>query len=194
MGYLDKVSSLMEQQDAVAVTLPQYPAPTALVHPVLCAEKRFFGISAIFNTDPPTAQSMASPADPSLPVASRHVQNLTPGTRVQDLCTSLRSYAKAQCETHYVDALRASCTALQGSLQTALIKSRTWSDDVIHELLGSYLSACEYHFKNMTALLTQQVTENSSCSDEIGVRVQHSPRLSPTFWLSQLHSDRFVHL
>jgi hypothetical protein len=194
MAYLDKVSSLMEQQDAVAVTLLYYHAPTALVHPVLCAEKRFFGISAIFNMDPPIARSMVSPADPLLPGATRHVQNLTPATRVQNLCTNLRSHAKAQCEMHYVDALRASCTSLQGSLQTALVKSSTWSDDVIQEHLHRYLSACEYHFKNMTALLTQQVTENSSCSDELGVRVQHSPRLSPTFWLSQLHSDRFVHL
>lgn len=39
-----------------------------------------------------------------------------------------------------------------------------------------------------------QLPQDSSCSDKIGVRVQHSPRLSPTFWLSQLHSDRFVHL
>jgi hypothetical protein len=194
MGYLDKVSSLMEQQDAVAVTLPYYHASTALVHPVLCAEKRFFGISAIFNTDPPIARCMISPADPSLPGATQHVQNLTPATRVQDLCTSLQSYAKVQCEKQYVDALRTSCTSLQGSLQTTLVKSSTWSDDAIQEHLRSYLSACEYHFKNITALLTQQVTENSSCSDEIGVRVQHSPRLSPTFWLSQLHSDRFVHL
>lgn len=194
MGYLNKVSSLMEQQDAVAVLLPQDHAPMTLVQPVLCAEKRFFGISTIFHTDPPIARSITSPTDPSLPVATRHVQNLTPATRAQDLCTSLRSHAKAQYETDYVDALRASCTSLQGSLQTALVKSSTWSDDVVEEHLHRYLSACEYHFKNMTALLTQQITENSSCSDELGVRVQHSPRLSPTFWLSQLHSDRFVHL
>jgi hypothetical protein len=192
--YLDRVSLLMEQQDAVAVTLPQYYALTPLVHPVLGAEKRFFGIAALFDKDPPIARSMASPAEPCLPVTTQHVQSLTPATRVQGLCTRLQSYAKAQCEKHYVEALRASCTSLEGRLQTALVKSSTWSNDHTQELLRSYLSACRYHFNNMTTMLTQQVTRNSSCSDETGVHVQHSPRLTPTFWLSQLHSDRFIDL
>jgi hypothetical protein len=41
----------------------------------------------------------------------------------------------------------------------------------------------------------QQVVANSgSLGDRVGMLLQHSPRISPTFWLAQLHRDRFYTL
>lgn len=60
------------------------------------------------------------------------------------------------------------------------------------ELLERYLHECEQHFDKINDALKQCVTASSSFSGRIGMNTQHAVRISPQFWLSQLHRNRFT--
>jgi hypothetical protein len=103
--------------------------------------------------------------------------------RLEDLCQRLMIYAESKCEREYVEHLRISCEAFKKHLNT----NHTHRDLVVNatEILHGYLYDCQHHLVKIASSL------EGLFSDKIEFQTKHAPRVSPTFWLSQLHRDRF---
>lgn len=103
--------------------------------------------------------------------------------RLEELCQRLMRHAKSKCEREYVEHLQISCRALEKHLNI----NHTHQDlvDYAAFILKKYLRDCQRHLANITSSL------ESRLRGDISFRAMHGPRISPTFWLSQLHRDRF---
>ncbi len=84
--------------------------------------------------------------------------------------------------------LDASCVALDEHTRDAETKLIALD---AQQRLRKYQEDCKGHFESIKNALLQCVVDNVSCADKIGLDVQHSSRLSPSFWLEKLHRDTF---
>jgi hypothetical protein len=208
LEYLAHVSTIMTRQPALAVPSPRYILTSPYKKDSLGDDVRHFSSWDIFEEDPPS-MSMNSLLDPSINnrvaflslmpprepevLTDQHfsAKMLSVKDRLQILCSRLEGYAVSGCEQDYVEDLRSSCTALeehnhhsQSHVQKALV-------DGAPGLLQEYLRGCQNYFNEFNFALEDAVEDSSLFSNELDAIVKHSPRISPTFWLSQLHRDRF---
>jgi hypothetical protein len=206
MEYLDQISTLMTRQEVIAV---QAPRAIHIAPPRKDSTRgldNMFGIDRIFAAVPPvilrgsslhtSVHALSPPLEPKLPVNDQQLSTQSAQMKVclEHLCDTLQGLARSKCEEDYVVGLRASCTSLQGLQTETHEKPTSLSSDRAETLFQHYLEACKNYFEKINLELLQAVAHTHSPSDEIGLKVQHSPRISPTFWLSQLHRDRFVTL
>jgi hypothetical protein len=202
MEYLEQSSTLMTRQEAIAVQAPRavHVAPPRR-HSTRSLDT-MFGIDRIFAAVPPvilrdsslhtSVHALSLPLEPEFPVNDQQsTQSDKMRVCLEDLCNTLQNLARSKCEEEYVVSLRASCTSLQGLQTETHGKLASLSGDGAETLFRHYLEACKNYFDTINLKLLQAVAQTHSPSDEIGLKVQHSPRISPTFWLSQLHRDRF---
>lgn len=202
MEYLEQISTLMTRQEAIAVQAP----PAVHVAPPRKHNTRgfdtMFGINRIFDALPPvivrdsslhtSVHTLSPPLEPVLPVNDQMLpQSDRWRVSLDDLCNTLQDLAKSKCEEDYVLGLRASCTSLHGLHTETHRRPASFSDDGVETLFRNYVEACKNYFDAINLKLLQAVAQTHSPSDEIDLKVEHSPRISPTFWLSQLHRDRF---
>ncbi|EAT85618.2 hypothetical protein SNOG_06967 [Parastagonospora nodorum SN15] len=178
LRYLQGTSALMAQQQALPITSPHPNYSKPLVLRKTSNTQSIFHIDCIFAAAPPTISreernqssfsTLVPPCEPVLPTLDRHTlsQSDGQGTGLKQLCETLQSLAKSKA----ADA---------------------WSDDTVEKLLQTYLDNCKRYFKAFNLALYQVVAIDDSLSNHIGLLVQHSPRTPPTFWLAQLHRDRF---
>lgn len=129
--------------------------------------------------------SLVPPCEPKVTTAkdctdTRHSQTKD---RLEDLCQRLSTYAKSKCEREYVEHLRLSCGALEGHLSSKHVHQDLVTNATV--VLQEYLSNCQRHFADINAAF------EGLFINEIAFQAQHSPRISPTFWLSRLHCDAF---
>ncbi len=108
--------------------------------------------------------------------------------RLKDFCKSLKTHAVSKCEKKFVANLDTSCVALNEHMRDA--ETKMIAPDA-QERLMKYQGDCKSHFENINNALLQCVADNASCADKIGLDMQHSSRLSPSFWLERLHRDQF---
>ena len=113
--------------------------------------------------------------------------------RLRHLCQSLEVCAKSKKEKAYVESLRTSCVSLEAhEYDTTVLTNRT--NTHTKEELEMYLKDCIGYFEVLNLLMSQAGTKGGTKVDELAYRTQHSPRISPTFWLSQLRRERFYSL
>ncbi|KAH6502438.1 hypothetical protein HBI55_034300 [Parastagonospora nodorum] len=203
LRYLQGTSALMAQQQALPITSPHPNYSKPLVLRKTSNTQSIFHIDCIFAAAPPTISreernqssfsTLVPPCEPVLPTLDRHTlsQSDGQGTGLKQLCETLQSLAKSKCEMDYVDALRDSCASLKALHVPDSRAADAWSDDTVEKLLQTYLDNCKRYFKAFNLALYQVVAIDDSLSNHIGLLVQHSPRTPPTFWLAQLHRDRF---
>ncbi|KAF1915062.1 hypothetical protein BDU57DRAFT_539445 [Ampelomyces quisqualis] len=206
LSYLQQTSTLIAQQvvSAVHLSTPLLGALAAIRDTK--GAKMMFGVEHIFAGEPPMIirdgidhSGMTGIVPPSEPHLSTGENNtLSQSDRNLDslkkLCESLGSLATSKCETEYVENLRASCTSLQNRQDPSPQVPETWSGQNVQQIFLSYLENCKSYLESFNLALTKAAAGSGLLSDEIGLHVQHSPRMSPTFWLSQLHRDRFTTL
>jgi len=139
-----------------------------------------------------TFSKVAAPLEPSFPPRCT-VGGDEPSKmqgRPKNLCQTLQSYAKSTCETNYVRNLRASCASLENQELDVEMPDVSACRNV-QLVLSEYLEACEEYLAFLNIALVQAVASNGLLSDQMDVRTQHAPRISPTLWLAQLHCDKF---
>lgn len=109
--------------------------------------------------------------------------------RLDVLCCSLQNYASSSTEKDYVEQLRASSVALNKQPSNSPNPPDIAAN--VTTLLQKYLSDCKVFFGDLNHALAACVKDSSLFSNRIGLSTKHSIRLSPHFWLRQLHRDRF---
>jgi hypothetical protein len=193
LDYLQQTSAAMAQQNVIAIIPPQPKLSVRLDTHRTEDLEMIFHINDVFTAAPP---SLSPPFEPKLSTQVRHTlsQDDQNKARLEQLCKNLETIARSKCERDYVISLRASCTSLEALRRSDLKIANAPLDNGVQTLLQSYLSSCREFFENFNVVLEHAVVDNGSIGDEVGLLVRHSPRLSPTFWLSQLHRDRFEHL
>lgn len=199
LEYLCQLSDVMAQQDVVPVELPRHIATEPLNRQILNDEDRTFPLSSVLAADSAilSRRSMVDvPFEPRLPIVECSIleASTTAKTRLQQLCRSLQRYARSECEKDYVNDLRESCAYLERYQNKIVKRSLEWSDTHVRHILLRHLNACEEFFERLGERLSYAASSNGSISERLGLNIQHSLRLSPTFWLSQLHRDRFTSL
>lgn len=128
------------------------------------------------------------PCEPQITIAKSDEQKLhfQKMERIEHFCQRLMTYAKSKCEREYVENLQTSCRALEQYLNTNHTRKSLVANAA--DILQQYLRDCQHHLAKVTSLF------EALFKDEISFRAMHAPRISPTFWLSQLHRDRFESL
>jgi hypothetical protein len=206
MTYLQQVSALVGCQETATVQVPRpvYNFPSTKHSQK--DTKSMFGIDCIFAATPPALSrepsrcapehALSQPCEPKLPINDQQEfsQSNQMRRRLEELCASLLNMAQSKCEEDYAEQLRRSCASLKGLQTSTHTRPSLSSDDNLKTLFGGYLEACKDYFERLNSTLMEVVSRDGSSSNEIGLEVQHSPRLAPTFWLSQLHRDRFSKL
>lgn len=204
--YLGQVSATMARQIALAAKLPLPIHSVPLKKIKLRNEEGRFDIDRIFVADPPTIaretasrhvdHALSPPSEPEVLTNDRTVssQNASVKLCLRDLCAKLQTLAQSKCEQNYIDELRGSCIALETlKISNPAVSNPQLSGKMV-TIFRSYLQACGDHLETMNIALAQAISGNESPSDGTGPHLQHSPRISSTFWLSQLHRDRFNRL
>ena len=203
MAYLQQTSAVMTSQNVSAIRPPSPLLSAPPQNPEVGNAKKMFGVDRIFTAVPPvvarrharsTAEDeMTPPVEPQFPQKDQAASSQSDQMkfRVGELCGSLQILAQSKCEKDYVAGLRASCTSLQDLHQSTSSMSNVLPREGLDNLFQGYLKTCENYYETLNLKLAQAVANSESPSDEVGLELQHSPRISPTFWLSQLHRDRF---
>jgi hypothetical protein len=139
---------------------------------------------------------LVPPREPELPTMAELKSEQDDGRMgsLEQFCDDLGALAISKCEKEDVNVLRASCASLKDLQASNLHVPDFWSGEQVRKLFQDHLKNCEKYFASFNLALAETVSGNGSISDEVGLRVQHSPRISPTFWLSHLHRDRFSRL
>ncbi|KAH7388677.1 hypothetical protein BKA66DRAFT_569000 [Pyrenochaeta sp. MPI-SDFR-AT-0127] len=204
LKYLEKVSTAMSHQTVLGVYTPHYIIKLPTTKPILNDDVRYFSHTNIFSAPLSSSSQESSsgstqgslitlkaPCEPKISVTehSLPMKNICIEDRLQDLCQHLQGYARSACEKEYVGQLRSSCIALQEHASSNQVQSELAAET--ENMLQEYLHDCEKYLGNINRSLKQSI-DNSVCfSDQIGLLTQQSPRVCPSFWLSQLHRDRF---
>ncbi|KAL6706808.1 hypothetical protein ACN47E_005144 [Coniothyrium glycines] len=203
LQYLDKASRILARQNALSVIAPRHIHPSSTKVTGRISGHRCFAIKDIFasvlksSSQHPGIQQSSAPD--RLPVPDKLVfQDSHPGIessnpekqiRLEELCKILRLYASAKTEKEYVEQLHRSCAALEHRNDNT--KAQVILPAKYQSLLQDYFTRCQAYFVSLNGTLFSDVLDVSSLSRRLGLRAGHLARLSPTFWLSQLHRDRF---
>ncbi|RAQ98973.1 hypothetical protein DDE82_008722 [Stemphylium lycopersici] len=193
LEYLGKLSDIMARQAASGVSSPSYRLALPQQKNCLGDGVRHVSIADVFAVAPPLVcrnsatnpASLIPPCEPEVTIAKdlTDTKHSLTKDRLEDLCQRLLTYAKSKCEREYVEHLRLSCEALEGHTSNKYVHKDLVAD--ASSILQEYLLDCQRHFADINAAFGRLFADN------ISFQVQHSPRISPTFWLSQLHRDVF---
>ncbi|EUC50241.1 hypothetical protein COCMIDRAFT_82742 [Bipolaris oryzae ATCC 44560] len=195
LNYLGHSTEVLARQNVLSVSQPQYCLSLPQRKTGLDPGNRFFSIGSIFTTSAPLACQHGSdlsfptpPSEPQVMIAKTHEPTVHSQTmeRLEKLCKHLLAYSKSKCEREYVEHLRMSCEAFEKHLNTNYIHQ----DLIVNAatILEEHLEDCHQHLRKISSSF------EGLFSNEIEFQTKHAPRVSPTFWLSQLHRDRFEHL
>jgi hypothetical protein len=192
--YLNQLSAALSQKNVIGISVPSYAITFPAKRNTVGNASRFYNTKGVFDMAPDTitCSKLIAPPEPSFSaqLATQQDDATQMKSRLEILCQALQSYASSACEKEYVGNLCASCASLeQRDGGVPLLDTSSISN--IQVILSEYLEACEEYLAYLKHALLQAVESNGSLSDQIDVRTQHSPRISPTFWLAQLHQDRF---
>jgi hypothetical protein len=192
--YLTNMESMVARQPVTSIPLPRHILKGPEKKRSMLNMPRYLSETGIFDmkSDITGWPLLVTPCEPEIPTQSRQSPDNNFGMkhRLEQLCKVLQGCAKSGCEKKYIENLRASCVSLDSYADTTQILS-SLSTDEARKLMGKYLEACEKHLKSLHDALGQAVKSHCSFSDRIALYLQHCPRISPKFWLSQLHKDRF---
>ncbi|KAL5118323.1 hypothetical protein ACEQ8H_003833 [Pleosporales sp. CAS-2024a] len=200
LQYLQDTSTLMAQQRELSITCPRPPSGVPSIPNNTSGSRRMLLIANVFKTAPLAishgTEMLVPPCEPKIPLdldlgLSQHNAK---HSRLDQLCTALQSLAKSECERSYIVTLQDSCASLSALHANKAEVPEVLSSANLQDLLKTYVNDCQHYLDSFNRALVQVVANNGSLSDRIGLLVQHSPRLSPTFWLAQLHRDRFCEL
>ncbi|XP_014555371.1 hypothetical protein COCVIDRAFT_27710 [Bipolaris victoriae FI3] len=192
LDYLGRSTEVLARQIVLSVSPPHYCLSLPQRKAGLDPGNRFFSIGSIFAASTPFACKDVSnlsfptpPSEPQITIAKTHEPTVHSQTmyRLEGLCKHLIAYSKSKCEREYVEHLRMSCEAFEKHLNT----NYTQQELVVNAatILKEHLDDCVRHLKKISSSF------ESLFRSEIEFQTKHAPRVSPTFWLSQLHRDRF---
>ncbi|KAF2447904.1 hypothetical protein P171DRAFT_518926 [Karstenula rhodostoma CBS 690.94] len=180
--------------------------PTTSKQPTRSPEKRenesngCFGTREIFALPPPLPANLTSrehgafywPRKPVLGIPFED-SNIRKPPREDDglnlLCDNLEQGAASPCEKKYVADLRDSRNSLGCGQRRVRIMTEELEGD-LGNILRNYFRACQRYVQALASVL-KSVVESGN---EIGWAIDHLPRITPTFWLQQLHRDRYDQL
>ena len=202
--YLELLSSRVEQLSASPITKPSFDVLAFMKKRNTDAEKRFCNPAMIFisappkiarDADPTNDRALAPPQEPKLTAAPqlRVASENEAAGRLDRFCQTLSVQATTQREQNYVDDLRSSCKSLHNQQDGTEVQNFVPSEDALQSL-RQYLSACEDYFAKFYHGLEEVLKNDSTHSNKIASSIRMSPRLSPSFWLSQLNRDRYSSL
>ncbi|KAF1941797.1 hypothetical protein EJ02DRAFT_490907 [Clathrospora elynae] len=201
LEYLEQLSAKLARQVTLGVPTPHYVLTLPTKENGLSDSVRHFAVEEIFAAQPPsicretlnrfTLQSITPPCEPHVLTKEQNVpiEQSDMKQRLENLCQRLMGYSKSKCEQDYVEHLRSSCTALNDHVSNSQSHNELLAG--APDLLQNYLCECQSYFDNLNLALEQSVESHGLFSIKIGLHIQQSPRISPTFWLGQLHRDRF---
>ncbi|KAH7080409.1 hypothetical protein BKA63DRAFT_464782 [Paraphoma chrysanthemicola] len=178
--YLENLSAMVARLPVVAIPSPRNK---------LTAPERKFSLKNATHSF--ACSVLHAPAKPDLSLRNLVNQNGAQNmrSRLEQLCIRLKDCTKSTCEKQYVEDLQASCTLLEQ--QDGVQALNTLPIVEVSRLLHDYLASCEEYLAHLSYELIGAIKSNISFSEDVGISIRHCPRLSPTFWLSQLHQDRF---
>ncbi|KAJ5059156.1 hypothetical protein J3E72DRAFT_230989 [Bipolaris maydis] len=190
LNYLGQSTKVLARQNVLSVPQSHYCRSLPQRKAGLDPGNRFFSIGSIFAGSIPLIRQQdlnfpTPPSEPQITIAKTHGPTMHSQTmeRLEDLCKHLTTYSKSKCEQEYVEDLCMSCESFQKHLNT----NHTNQDLIVNAatILEEYLGECLRYLKKISSLF------EGLFSSEIEFQTKHAPRVSPTFWLSQLHRDRF---
>jgi hypothetical protein len=192
--YLEQISTLCARHAVTPVNQIHYYLSKPIKKETLSFVLRKLTPEDVFAATPPFISSLEVPCEPKTPVpAQSHPANGSSNQdKLEKLCRSLQHLTASRSEHDYVEQLRASCAAL-----SERVDSGPEPPDVaagFSALLQKYICDCKIFFERFNQVLTRSVNNNSLFSDQIALSTNHSIRIAPQFWLSQLHRDRFESL
>ena len=189
--YLDQVSQLCARHAISPVTQTQYHLTPPIKNETLGLHLREFTQEEVFSKAPPCISSLEVPCEPEIlrPAQSIAANRSSNQDRLEHLCRGLQQFASSRTEHQYVEQLRASCAALSEQVDSGPEPPNVAAGLPAH--LQKYLCDCKIFLERFNHVLTRNVNNNCLFSDRIGLSTNHSIRISPQFWLGQLHRDRF---
>lgn len=192
--YLDQVSTLCARHAVSPVNQKHCHLSMPINTETLSFHLRKFTEEEVFAAAPPCISALEVPCEPKAPVSAQSIpaNGSSNQYRLAQLCRSLQHFATSRTEHHYVKQLHASCVAL--SEQSGSGPESPNVATGFPTLLQKYLRECRIFFSRFNHALTRCVHNNKLFSDRIGLSTNHSIRITPQFWLSQLHRDRFESL
>jgi hypothetical protein len=192
--YLDQVSTLCAGHAVSPVNQTHYHLSMPIKQENLDLHLRTFTREEVFVAAPPCISSLEAPCEPETPVTlqSMPANGSSNQDRLEKLCRSLQHFAASRTQHHYVEQLRASCAALSEQVDSGPEPRNLAAD--FPAVLQKYLCDCKIFFERFNHVLTKCVNKSSLFSDRMGLSTNHSIRISPQFWLGQLHRDRFESL
>jgi hypothetical protein len=192
--YLEQISTLCARHAVSPVNQTHYYLSEPMKKETLSFILRKSTLEDVFAAAPPSISSLEVPCEPktSVPAQSHPANGSSNQERLEKLCRSLQHFASSRSEHNYVEQLRASCAALSERVDSG--PEPPYVAASFSALLQKYLCDCKIFFERLNQVLTRSVNYNSSFSDQIALSTNHSIRISPQFWLSQLHRDRFESL
>jgi hypothetical protein len=203
-GYLDRVSEMLSQQEAVPVSVVQHVLTASVNVNHTSDTDRQYTMTSIFAAPvpilPDREQSLfigqpsfaQRPSEPDISLVAQAQD--APDTRVhkslKTLCRDLGLRAIQKSEAAYVKALRQSCAALESYETGNKTQVAQLTTDTLH-LLQDHLKACMDQFQLLTQVLAQAVQGETGSTKEIAFKTNHTPRISPITWLRQLNLEAF---
>lgn len=199
VNHLASLAVFMEAQTVIPVSSPTYAVTAPIKREKLNDSLKFFSVDKIFKNDlvsQSPASTFSPPAEPAFPIQdTRRLTSHDPAkTHLEDLFQCLESLAKSKREKLYVESLRMSCASLGGVESQNLKIDSPYFKDTFPDLLKKYFVDSKLYLREFERSLSHAIKNNGAISDWIGIHVQHSPRISTAFWLSQLHGDNFHQL
>ncbi|KAL1599545.1 hypothetical protein SLS60_007348 [Paraconiothyrium brasiliense] len=156
-----------------------------------------FGVREIFGLPPPLpANTMVREENaihwPEKPILDVPIEDST--TRrprrnensLNRLCNDLERVAASPCEKQYVADLRDSQKSLGFAQRRVRILTEEMEGD-LRDTLQTYLRDCQRYVRDIGSVLRSVVASG----DETAWAIDHLPRITPGFWLQQLHRDRY---
>lgn len=202
--YMEAISGAVQHLPSTPIARPRFDASIPPKKLELAPETRYCSVNMVFaltapdvscdvtNADDTSQLSVPQcPALDSLPYVPRTQTKVD--DRLGNFCETLSGSATSTCEKRYVDDLRTSCHSLQRR-EDDVVTQVFLVDPHTQDKIRQYHSACEDYFKTFCSKLGSVLTIGPTRSDVIASCAQLFPRLSPSFWLSQLKRDRYESL
>jgi hypothetical protein len=192
--YLGHVSTLCVHHTVLPVDSTHYYLSMPIKRETLGFHLRKLTQEEVFDEASLCISSLGVPCEPKTPSPAQFIpaNGSSNQDRLEHLCRSLQRFAASSTEHGYVRQLRVSCAALNEQVDSGLGLLDIAAD--FPALLQRYLCDCESFFENLNNALARFVSSSSLFSDRVGLSTDHSIRISPQFWLGQLHRDRFESL
>jgi hypothetical protein len=188
--YLNEVTSVLARQRVSDVPMPRLSVVTPLRPLTTTEDVRYLSTESIFSSSPPARLPKApKKLDINLLELPPSSQDAKTKHRLTTLCQNLRTQMQSTYAEEYILDLERSFDALQ---QKSVGTSTIPLNVDIAILLQNYFKKCEDYLKDLNLILKLAVQGNNRNSFRgIVFYIQHSPRISPTFWIRQLNKDHW---